>query len=253
MEEPTKKVRDAIVNAREPVEFIYTQLPEAVGRPTVQERDPEYARRLAIAMGDMRSAYDDLLARAERDLVKFFELRQDGYRQELAGFAKRIQDKQLADGNERLAHFLQRVVDPITSEGDRPDRPWLEAVCQFVVDRRPEDWVHRDEKEFRHRLEELALTYHLVLAMLTRRTEKSKTASELVSVSVLRSSTGDARHHVFDVTNPNRIQKVRDAIQAAVGRNGTAESAVDILTALASELEDRLAGTPNSNEERRES
>ena len=77
-----KNLRTAVLNAREPDELLFKELPEAFGYPAFREEMAtdaktisEFFRTLRDALSELEQAYDILLNSIERLLAEAFDLK----------------------------------------------------------------------------------------------------------------------------------------------------------------------------------
>ncbi|WP_447952384.1 hypothetical protein [Sphingopyxis chilensis] len=139
-------VRDALIQAREPLTLLFEDLPSACGYggfsadtapDTVIGR--EFAARLQDAIDELRQAYDALLARIQDRTSEALEL-ESFDRVSIAARASRVS---LVARDPRLRTFALRLRDPGLS-----DTAWAEALASYVVAKPPSKWLAADEARF---------------------------------------------------------------------------------------------------------
>lgn len=139
-----QRVREALLRAREPGPLLFEKLPEACDcQPfddgaAVAAQVHQFTHRLREALGELESAYPDLLQRIEDMLREGFDA-SDGdadFREELASRAHRLIP---AATDTRLKSFLVRTMD------DGLDREeWLVSLGTLLGKKPPESWYDQD-------------------------------------------------------------------------------------------------------------
>ncbi|MFA9199573.1 MAG: hypothetical protein ACEQR8_00055 [Cypionkella sp.] len=155
-------VRDALLSAREPATMLFTDLPKACGVEAFspdEESDGERVRRfvsaLHVAVGELRGAYPELLARIIAQVAQASGSEAATFdRARLASRAARVS---LAAREPRLRTFALRLRDPGLS-----DEAWAEALASFVVAKPPARWAPGDETRFGEEIGALAELFHKV-------------------------------------------------------------------------------------------
>jgi hypothetical protein len=157
-------VRDCLLVAREPVTLLFRDLPDACGvaafspeeRPD-HERVRTFVSRLHDAVGELRGAYPQLLARIVDRLASAVGASRESFdRGKLAARAARVS---LAAREPRLRAFALRLRDPGLS-----DEAWVEALASLVVSKPPSRWASGDEARFSDEISNLAELFYKVEA-----------------------------------------------------------------------------------------
>ena len=153
---PAKAIamRRILMESREPVRMVFTELPKACGFPPIGSQgnenspDPkELARQLKEAMRDIQTAYPKLLKRIGDSLCAAFGLGQDMPRgRDMIS----IRAAQLVPvvTEPALKAFSLRLADTKLKHS-----AWLESVANMLARKSPERWRDLDETEFLHQLE----------------------------------------------------------------------------------------------------
>ena len=140
-------VRDALLQAREPVTLLFEDLPAACGYERFEaEGAPapatgrNFAARLQDAIDELRQAYSALLARVQDRTAEALELESGFDRVAIAARASRVS---LVAKDPRLRTFALRLRDPGLS-----DTAWSEALASYVIAKPPSKWLAADEARF---------------------------------------------------------------------------------------------------------
>lgn len=155
-------VRDALLSAREPATMLFTDLPKACGVEAFspdEASDGERVRRFVSALhdavGELRGAYPELLARIIAQVAEASG--SDAAAFDRARLASRAARVSLAAREPRLRTFALRLRDPGLS-----DEAWAEALASFVVAKPPARWAPGDEARFGEEIGALAELFHKV-------------------------------------------------------------------------------------------
>ena len=157
-------VRNTLLSAREPSKMLFRDLPEACGvgpflpeHGTEPDRVQRYVSTLQKAVGELRSAYPELLSRIVKRVAHAAGDDQENFdRARLAARAARVS---LAAREPRLRTFALRLRDPGLS-----DEAWAEALASFIAARPPARWAPGDEVRFGEEIGALTELFHKVEA-----------------------------------------------------------------------------------------
>jgi hypothetical protein len=151
-------VREVILQAREPVQMVFHELPVACGfskfdaRKSLSNDDAKhFVRKLKEALDEIRDVYPDLQQRIEKTIAKDMGYPGDmlkKFRQPLANRAERLIVR-VTDN--KLKSFVFRLFDQTLSESD-----WLISVGSVLALKPPDKWRDEDEATFERELEALS-------------------------------------------------------------------------------------------------
>lgn len=157
----TLALRKAIDAAREPADFVFNELPKALGfapksRGSV---DPgPLAKKLGQSITELRRCFPELQNRMASAILQSF--RHEGtlqaWRESVSVSAETMV---VGLGEPELRAFCLKLID---TENPEPD--WLEALGSLLVRVPPSRWKDRDEVAFRERIEAFARQFERVLA-----------------------------------------------------------------------------------------
>ena len=191
-------VRDALMNATEPATLLFEQLPAACGQPSIavhrrtkDDSVKEYVQALKKCLGELRSAYPDLLTRIEAQLSVVFESRvnPENTRRRLQQQSK---DLSVHVTEPTLKAFCLRLAD-----GNLPRDTWLESIGSLVLAKPPRRWLDRDESSFTEASKELAKRFDETASLAFAKGVTP--SSESVRITFLRSDgTEESRVMRFD-------------------------------------------------------
>jgi hypothetical protein len=150
-------VRDALRNAREPDELLFTILPQACGLAAIGISDEQndiaiqqFKKVLVQAIQELQSAYDSLVDKCKNIIYNIFAVRSDitKIREDLRVRAQYLKE-----------HCIERQMKSfiIAAISDTPDeREWLEALLMVIADKPAITWTDEDTVRFEVRLSDLA-------------------------------------------------------------------------------------------------
>lgn len=162
----TLAVRDALLNATEPATLLFEDLPAACGLSPISSRNrssnqnvKKYVKDLKRALGELRSAYPNLLGRIEKQIAQAFA--ESGATDSL----RRTLDKQASAlsihvTEATLKAFCLRLADTHLSTD-----AWLESIGSLVAAKPPRRWLDRDEPRFHQSIIELVHRFKQTASM----------------------------------------------------------------------------------------
>ena len=210
-----KNLRTVVLNAREPDELLFKQLPEAFGfsdfgaeAGTSTETVAEFFSVLRDTLSELEQAYDILLNSVEQMLVVAFGLTPtaEKLRAELVARAEPL----LAVTIEMdLKGFLVQVCS-----GGHDFSSWLEAIATFLAKKPPSSWLDTDKVQFESILAQLARKFRHFEAVSYEKLERTE------------SSTGEPIR--VGITTPNRTEQERVVTLTPTAEAQSAEMADEI-------------------------
>jgi hypothetical protein len=144
----SRKVRDLLLTARQPVTLLFKDLPEALGLPVVKTETfggnqiTDFVTRLTETIAELRDAYRVLLIRIRGGLQDAFGI--GGGAEEFRNLiAKRSASIAYSIVDLDLKAFVLRLGDTTLT-----DTQWIESIATLVAKKAPERWRDRDEEVF---------------------------------------------------------------------------------------------------------
>lgn len=144
----SRKVRDSLLAARQPITLLFRELPEALGLPAVKMETftegqiNDLVVGLTESIAELRNAYPALLCRIRGGIQDAFE--QKG---EFCKFREHLAARSTAIGSHiydlDFKAFVLRLGDSVLS-----DTNWIESVATLVAKKAPERWRNTDEAIF---------------------------------------------------------------------------------------------------------
>lgn len=191
-----KNLRKVVLNAREPDELLFKQLPEAFGfsdfgaeTATRTETVSEFFSVLRDALSELEQTYEVLLNSIEQMLVVAFGLTPTGekLRAELVARAAPLLSVTIEID---LKGFLIQVCS-----GGHDHTSWLEAIATYLAKKPPSAWVDTDKVQFESNLAQLARKFRHFEAVSYEKLAHAE------------SSTGEPIR--VGITVPNRAEQER--------------------------------------------
>jgi hypothetical protein len=146
-------VRDAVLNARDPLRLLFVELPMALGLDPIRADEGDsgegFVARLGAALDELAAAYPTLLASIERTVAASLAVPAEGaaFREALTTRARRLIG---VATDLRLRAFLGRAVEPSAAHA-----AWLEGLAMVVGNRPPAEWSDGEHARFEAGLGEL--------------------------------------------------------------------------------------------------
>lgn len=152
-----KNLRKVILNAREPDELLFKQLPEIFGfrafdaqMATNTQLISEFFDTLQNALSELEQAYEILLNSVEQTLVEAFTLTSstEDLRENLVARAEPLLAVTIGMD---LKGFLVQVCS-----GGHDFSSWLEAIATYLAKKPPASWLDVDKAQFESNLAQIA-------------------------------------------------------------------------------------------------
>lgn len=148
LSQQTRKVRDILLNTRQPVTLLFKELPQALGLPVVKTKTfggdhvTEFVTRLTEAVAELREAYPRLLIRIRTAMLDAFGIGEswEEFRCLIAARSAAVTFR-IVDLD--LKVFMLRLGDTVLT-----DTQWIESVATLIAKRAPKRWCDRDEEVF---------------------------------------------------------------------------------------------------------
>ena len=213
LSDDAKNIRKAVLNAREPDELLFTQLPETLGFHTFSpetsidtNRVSDFFNTLQDALSQLGRAYDDLLNWIEHMLAKAFTLplTKKELREELVARAEPLQDVAI-----ELKGFLSQVCST------RHDSTrWLEAIATNLTQKPPTSWTDMDKVQFEINLSQFVRKFrHFEAICYEQRKHTDSSTGKPIRISI---TTPNQSEQEQVVTLPSTAEKQADELEHAV-------------------------------------
>ncbi|RKU33145.1 hypothetical protein C6496_22785 [Candidatus Poribacteria bacterium] len=150
-----KNLRTAVLNAREPDELIFTELPEALGfsafrvETTNSNAATRFSNTLQNTLSELGRAYENLLHSIEKQMKAAFVLTgdRDNFRKTLVHKAEPLRE---IASEPQLQQFLIRICDEQLDFSN-----WIEAIGATLAGKPPKSWFDRDTDIFQSNFSEV--------------------------------------------------------------------------------------------------
>ena len=157
LSDTAKNLRKVVLNAREPDELLFKQLPEAFGcaafgeeMATDSRTISEFFRTLRDALSELEQAYDILLNSVEQLLAEAFGLTPTAERLRRQ-LVKRAEPLLAVTIEMDLKGFLIQVCS-----GGYDFSSWIEAIATYLAKKPPSAWMETDKAQFEINLSQIA-------------------------------------------------------------------------------------------------
>ena len=196
LSEDAENLRKVVLDAREPDELLFTQLPKAFRLPafgtetsTNSETIPKFFNTLQETLLELKGAYNVLLNYIEKFLVEAFAL--PATKEELrAELVARSEPLLTVTIEIDLKGFLIQVCS-----GGHDHMGWLEAIATYLAKKPPSTWVDADKAQFEINLSQIARKFRHFEAVSYEKLEHTESlAGEPIRVGI---------------TTPNRTEQER--------------------------------------------
>ena len=200
-----KNLRKVVLNAREPDELLFKQLPEVFGfsafgsqTATNTQLISKFSDTLQNALSELEQAYEALLNLIEQRLVEAFTLKPS--KKELRS-KEELREKLVARSEPLLAVTigmeLKGFLVQVCSSG-HDFNTWLEAIATYLAKKPPASWLDVDKAQFESNLAQLARKFRHFEAVSYEKLKHTE------------SSTGEPIR--VGITAPRKIEQERVVI-----------------------------------------
>jgi hypothetical protein len=157
LSDDAKNLRKVVLNAREPDELLFKQLPKVFGFPTFGMQEtidpkviPKFFKTLKNALSELEHTYNTLLDSVEQRLAEAFSLTssKEDLRAELAARSEPL-----------LAVKIEMDIKAFSVQvcsGGHDFSSWLEAIATLLAKKPPASWLDVDQARFESNLTQLA-------------------------------------------------------------------------------------------------
>ena len=242
LSDASKNVRETILNAREPDELLFNQLPEALGFPVFGTETAidakivsDFFTTLQDALSELEQAYEVLLNSIEQLLVEVFNLspEREKFRAELAARAEPLLEITIETDFKGFLIQICRDGHDFTS--------WLEAIATYLTKKPPASWVDLDKARFESNLSQFARKFRHFEAVSYEEWDHTELpAGKPIRVGITAPKKNE-QERVVILTPPveDAADKIELKIEPLFDRfdvNGNTESRLAILARLTQKL-----------------
>ena len=199
-----KKLRKVVLNAREPDELLFKQLPEAfgfsdfgAGAATSPEAVLEFFSVLRKARSELEQTYEVLLNSVEQMLVMAFGLAPTAEKLR-SETAEKLRSELVARAEPLLTLTIEMDLKGFLIQvcsGGHDHTSWLEAIATYLAKKPPSTWLDTDKVQFESNLAQLARKFRHFEAVSYEK------------IAHIESSTGEPIR--VGITTPNRTEQER--------------------------------------------
>ena len=219
-----KNLRKAVVNAREPDELLFKQLPEALGFSafgpetiTDAKTVSDFFTTLQSALSELELAYTVLLDSIEQLLAQAFNLKSNG--EELrTKLAVRVELLLEVPIETSLKGFLKCIC----SDG-HDFTSWLAAIANYLAQKPPKSWIDLDKVQFESNLSQLARKFqHFEAVSYEKWKYIESSAGEPIRIGITRPNQPEQEQVVIlPSTAEEQADKLEQAIEQVLNKIDT--------------------------------
>ena len=203
----TLAVRDTILNAREPVKLLFTELPKACGfepirvKTSASKTVPVFVKTLKTALDDLKVAFPELQERLRKEFRAAFDL-PGTFQQFRTALSARSEQILLTIREPKLRAFCLRVKDDSLPETD-----WLESVASYLALKPPSKWHDGEEEVFSYELSQYAARFHRIESIAFAGGKLSKNS---VGIRLAITQADGVEHEQVVHYAPNEEEQLHD-------------------------------------------
>ena len=229
LSEMSIKVREAVLNAREPDNLLFDALPKACGLENIDVEDDSSDRKiikqfrtnLANSLKELQTAYEILLGDCKDLIYKAFKVRSDVHkiREDLRVRASYLYGQVIED---QLKRFIQAAINENDSES-----VWLETIVMVIADKPARVWKDKDRIVFESKLYDIARRFGNLESLQKEMARDIRTGYMARRITVTKPDGKDLSHVVW--LDVEQIQKIKDIAEDIYKDN---EELIDALAAI---------------------
>lgn len=209
-----KAVGQALLNAKEPDDLLFKDLPEACGIPAITQEETlnsaivkNFRTKLVQVLKEMQSAYDDLLLNCKELLYEAFNIRSNMHkiREDLRVRATYLNGQVIED-------HLKRFIIAATNEKD-DEKVWLESLLMIIADKPPRVWTDKDIILFEMKLTDISRRFNNLEALQKEMAREPIEGFDACRITVTKPDGQDIPHIVWtDRKQRDNIDKIAQDI-----------------------------------------
>ena len=235
-------LRKAVLNAREPDELLFHQLPKALGFPVFGTETgtdikvvSDFFTTLQKTLSELEQAYEVLLNSIEQLLVKAFNLtpNREELRLQLAGRAEPLLAVTI---DTQLKGFIIHV-----SRGNDDFTKWIEAIANYLTQKSPTSWTDLDKAQFESNLSQLVRKFqHFEAVVYDKLTHTQASLGEPIRIGITRSNQPEQEQVIIlPATAEEQADKLERAIEEVfdeIDKNRNSEFRLAVLARISQKL-----------------
>lgn len=145
LSEKTINLRNAIKNAQDPEEALFSQFPSALGFHSLSIKDDEkalkaYTSHIYDAIREMRSAYDNLLERIELNIKHSFQCENLDFNDYKKAIVKRLENVNINLLGKEQEIFYKRIFSPLDDKSS-----WLKSIADAALGKSIDKLIDEEE------------------------------------------------------------------------------------------------------------
>jgi len=201
-----RSVLKTLLNAREPDELLFNELPIVCGFPIKFndrdgdiERVKEFCKKLLATIKELQIAYDNLLTECKRMMFEAFDAKCS-----MSNFREYIRNRSIGFVSQVTEGFLKRFIFAAI-DVDRDEKAWLESVVMVISDRPPISWTDDDRIVFSTNLSNISKRFlNLVALQGTLAVSKYSVGYDVRLVTITKPNGEDAEPQLVWIENDKK-------------------------------------------------
>ena len=224
LSDTSKNVREAVLNAREPDELLFIQLPEALGFPAFGTETAidvkvvsNFFTTLQDTLAELDQAYEVLLNFIEQLLVEAFNLtpEKEELRTELVTKTEPLLQITIETD---FKGFLIQICS-----GGHDFTSWLETIATYLTKKPPASWIDMDKAQFESNLSQFARKFRHFEAVSYEKWDHTELpAGEPIRIGITRPKQPEQEQVVIlPATAEEQANKLEHTIEEVLDKTDT--------------------------------
>lgn len=170
-------VRKALLEAKEPDELLFTDLPQACGFSFIDlnssieaNQIKSFRKKLILALQELQTVYDNVLNHCRNLISRVFSVSSEI--KELRDYLRAVASRVIAN-TQVLELNLKRFIQAGMSI-DLNDKAWLEALLMVIADKPVSSWTDNDVIVFEVKLSEVARRFKNIETIIGLKSEENE-------------------------------------------------------------------------------
>lgn len=148
------KLRNSVINAKDPINLIMTDIPRILQNKKLKDCDKNFAISFEQTLDELKTATENMIKEIKTFTLEAFH---SGKRADLSERFKSVEE---FIGAKELKTLYSNITNDEVS-----DKFWIERIATFINQSRvPKDWSDEDVADFKVKIKELALKFYVLEA-----------------------------------------------------------------------------------------
>ena len=211
----TIKLREAIINSKDPEDALFNEFPAALGYHTISIKGDievlgSYTEQIEKAIKEIRTVYDNLIDRIERVISESFYCSSTEFSEYKIEIISKIGNLNLVTLNQKQNVFYKRLVSPLDDRFS-----WIKSVADVALGKSIDEMLDEEEHLLTENIKDLSLG--LIKATEIQNYNKTSKNGRLFSIRFF-GENGDFIDDklVVQSNNSKKLSEIKNKVSASM-------------------------------------